>query len=155
MGERRTAHLLRHLEQRGWVALHDLAVPGSRANLDHLLIGPGGVFVVDSKQYSGRLQLVADGTLWHGRYSLTLALRAVRFEADRATAVLGMPAVEAVPVVAVHGAPVPWGSLQVDQVTVVAAGQLTDLLRARPAVLHAPKVAWIAERARQRFRPAA
>jgi hypothetical protein len=38
---------------------------------------------------------------------------------------------------------------------VVAAGQLTDLLRARPAVLHAHKVAWIAQRARQRFRPAA
>jgi hypothetical protein len=154
-GERRTAHLLRHLEQRGWEVLHDLAVPGSRANLDHLLIGPGGVFVVDSKQYSGRLQLGADGTLWHGRYPLTLTLRAVRFEADRATAVLGMPAVEAVPIVAVHGAPLPWGSLQVDQVTVVAAGQLTDLLRARPTVLHDHKVAWIAQRARQRFRPAA
>jgi hypothetical protein len=119
------------------------------------VIGPGGVFVVDSKQYSARLQLGADGTLWHGRHPLTVALRAVRFEADRATAVLGMPAVEAVPIVAVHGAPVPWGSLQVDQVTVVATGQLTDLLRARPAILHAHKVAWIAQRARQRFRPAA
>jgi hypothetical protein len=154
-GERRTARLLDRLQPHGWVVLHDLAVPGSRANLDHLLIGPGGVFVVDSKQYSGRLQLGADGTLWHGRYPLTLTLRAVRFEADCATAVLGVPAVEAVPVVAVHGAPVPWGSLQVDAVTVVAAGQLTDLLRARPAILHAHKVAWIAQRARQRFRPAA
>jgi hypothetical protein len=132
-GERRTARLLDRLQPHGWVVLHDLAVPGSRANLDHLLIGPGGVFVVDSKQYSGRLQLGADGTLWHGRYPLTLTLRAVRFEADRATAMLGMPAVEAIPIVAVHGAPVPWGSLQVDQVTVVAADRLTDLLRARPS----------------------
>ena len=154
-GERRTARLLDRLQRHGWEVLHDLAVPGSRANLDHLLIGPGGVFVVDSKQYSGRLQLGADGTLWHGRYPLTLALRAVRFEADRATAVLGMPAVEAVPIVAVHGAPVPWGSLQVDAVTVVAADQLVDLLRARPTILHAHKVAWIAQRARQRLRPAA
>jgi Nuclease-related domain len=52
-GERHTARLLRRLEQRGWVVLHDLAVPGSRANIDHLAIGPGGVVVIDSKQYGG------------------------------------------------------------------------------------------------------
>jgi hypothetical protein len=52
-GERRTARLLEPLERHGWVVLHDLSVPGSRANLDHLVIGPGGVFVIDSKQYRG------------------------------------------------------------------------------------------------------
>src|SRR4029453_17549399 len=56
-GERRTARLLAPLEGLGWVVLHDLAVPGSRANIDHLVIGPGGVFVIDSKLYRGRLQL--------------------------------------------------------------------------------------------------
>jgi Nuclease-related domain len=51
-GERRTARLLGPLERHGWVVLHDLAVPGSRANLDHLVIGPGwGV--------RGRLQTVS------------------------------------------------------------------------------------------------
>ena len=57
--------------------LHDLAVPRSRANLDHLAIGPGGVFVIDSKQYRGRLQLDSSGGLWHGRYPLAATLRAV------------------------------------------------------------------------------
>src|SRR5215213_8051328 len=33
-GERRTARLLGPLERHGWVILHDLAVPRSRANLD-------------------------------------------------------------------------------------------------------------------------
>jgi hypothetical protein len=41
-GERRTARLLAALERQGWAVLHDLAVPGSRANIDHLVIGPGG-----------------------------------------------------------------------------------------------------------------
>jgi hypothetical protein len=41
-GERRTARLLGPLERQGWAVLHDLAVPGSPANLDHLAIGPGG-----------------------------------------------------------------------------------------------------------------
>jgi hypothetical protein len=49
-GEQRTARLLRPLERQGWAVLHDLAIPGSQANLDHLAIGPGGVFVIDSKQ---------------------------------------------------------------------------------------------------------
>jgi hypothetical protein len=35
-GERRTAQLLDPLEQHGWAVLHDLAVPGSQANIDHL-----------------------------------------------------------------------------------------------------------------------
>jgi len=83
-GERRTARLLDPLERQGWAVLHDLAVPGSRANLDHLAIGPGGVFVIDSKQYRGRLQPDGSGRLWHGRYPLAPTLRAVSFEADQA-----------------------------------------------------------------------
>jgi Nuclease-related domain len=41
-GERRTARVLAALERQGWAVLHDLAVPRSRANLDHLVIGPAG-----------------------------------------------------------------------------------------------------------------
>ena len=60
-GERRTARLLDPLERHGWAVLHDLAVPASRANIDYLVIGPGGMFVVDSKQYRGRLRLDRPG----------------------------------------------------------------------------------------------
>ena len=110
-GERRTARLLDPLERHGWAILHDLAVPGSRANTDHLVIGPGGVFVIDSKHYRGRLQLDASGRLWHGRYPLAPTLRAVDFEADQAAQVLADPDVVVVPIVAVHGAQVPWGKV--------------------------------------------
>jgi hypothetical protein len=48
-GERRTARALRKLARHGWTVLHDVAIPSSRANGDHLLIGPPGVFLVDSK----------------------------------------------------------------------------------------------------------
>jgi nuclease-like protein len=41
-GERRTAHLLAPLERQGWAVLHDLAVPGSRANIDCDDPGRGG-----------------------------------------------------------------------------------------------------------------
>jgi hypothetical protein len=42
------------------------------------------VFVIDSKQYRGRLQLDGSGRLWHGRYPLAPTLRTVDFEADQA-----------------------------------------------------------------------
>jgi Nuclease-related domain len=154
-GERRTARLLAPLERQGWVVLHDLAIPGSRANLDHLLIGPSGVFVIDSKQYRGRLQLDPSGRLWHGRYPLASTLQAVSFEADQAAVVLPDPGMAVVPIVAVHGAQVPWGKVVVDGVPVVAARRLPSMLRALPAVLGPERVAWLADQARVRFHAAA
>jgi hypothetical protein len=154
-GERRTARLVDPLERHGWVVLHDLAVPGSRANIDHLVIGPGGVFVIDSKQYRGRLQLDSSGRLWHGGYPLAPALRAVDFEAGQAARVLIDADVVVVPIVAVHGAQVPWGKVVMDGVPVVAARRLPSMLRALPAVLGPEGVAALADQARIRFHPAA
>jgi hypothetical protein len=153
-GERRTARLLEQLERHGWAVLHDLAVPGSRANLDHLAIGPGGVFVIDSKQYRGRLQLDPSGRLWHGRYPLAYTLQAVSFEADQAAQVLPDPGVVVLPVVAVHGAQVPWGKVVMDGVPVVAARRLPSMLRALPMVLGPERVAGLADQARVRFHAA-
>jgi hypothetical protein len=154
-GERRTARLLDPLERHGWAVLHDLAIPRSRANLDHLVIGPGGVFVIDSKQYRGRLQLDPTGRPWHGQYPLAPTLQAVSFEADQAAQVLPDPGVTVVPIVAVHGAQVPWGKVVTDGVPVLPARRLPSLLRGLPAVLGPERVAWLADQARVRFHPAA
>jgi hypothetical protein len=154
-GERRTARLLGPLERHGWAVLHDLAVPGSRANIDHLVIGPGGVLVIDSKQYRGRLQLESSGRLWHGRHPLAPALRAVSWEADQVARVLTDPGVVVVPIAAVHGAQVPWGKIVVQGVPVVPARRLPSMLRDLPVVLGPERVAVLADRARVRFRAAA
>jgi hypothetical protein len=154
-GERRTARLLDQLERQGWAVLHDLAVPRSQTNIDHLAIGPGGVFVIDSKQYRGRLQLDGSGRLWHGRHPLAPTLRAVSWEADQAAQVLPNPGVAVMPIVAVHGAQVPWGKVVIDGVPVVPAGRLPSMLRALPVVLGPERVAVLADRARVRFRAAA
>jgi len=154
-GERRSARLLAPLERQGWAVLHDLTVPGSRANIDHLVIGPGGVFVIDSKQYRGRLQLDGSGQLWHGRYPLAPALRTVSFEADQAARALPDPGVAVVPIIAVHGAQVPWGKVVTQGVPVVSARRLPSMLRQLPAILGPERVAWLADRARLRFHDAA
>jgi hypothetical protein len=113
------------------------------------------VFVIDSKQYRGHLQLDRSGRLWHGRYPLAPTLRVVSFEADQAAQLLPDPGVAVVPVVVVHGAQVPWGKVVMDGIPVVSAKRLPSMLRELPAVLGPERVTWLADRARLRFRAAA
>jgi len=120
-----------------------------------LVIGPGGIFVIDSKQYSGRLQLDPTGRLWHGRYPLAPTLQAVSFEADQAARVLPNPEIVVVPIVAVHGAQVPWGKMVMNGVPIVTARRLPSMLRQLRGVLGPERVVDLADQARVRFHAAA
>ena len=62
-GERATARVLRALGA-DWYVRHD--VQGRFGNLDHVVVGPGGVFLLDSKNLSGRAE-VEEGVL-HARF---------------------------------------------------------------------------------------
>lgn len=46
---------------------HDRRITGSRANIDHVVICPTGVFVVDAKRYKGRPHLGTEGGLFSPR----------------------------------------------------------------------------------------
>lgn len=63
-GERRVAVALQGLPD-GWHVLHDrLLRPGvSGSNLDHVVIGPCGIFLIDAKNWSGRIAVYRE-TLW-------------------------------------------------------------------------------------------
>jgi hypothetical protein len=121
----------------------------------HLVIGPGGVLVIDTKQYRGQLRLDAYGMLWHGRHLLVSTLRKTRWEADQADKILGIADVQIPAIIAVHGASIPRGRLEADGVTIVPARRLPGLLQALPSILGPERVAWLADRARLRFHPAA
>jgi len=55
-GERATADVLSGLPSTEWTVFHDLPWPGRRyANVDHVVVGPPGVFVIDSKNWSGAI----------------------------------------------------------------------------------------------------
>ena len=47
---------------RGVIVLSDRAWPGRRANLDHVVVAPSGVFVIDTKAYGGRVELIDHGS---------------------------------------------------------------------------------------------
>ena len=75
------------------------------------------------------------------------------FEADQAAQVLPDPDVVVVPIVAVHGAQVPWGKVVIDGVPVVSARRLPSMLRALPAVLGPERIAALADQARSASTP--
>jgi nuclease-like protein len=63
-GEERTARRLNALlHGRGVVLVHDRRMPGSRANIDHLAVGPGGVTVIDTKRIRGKVRVRREGGL--------------------------------------------------------------------------------------------
>ncbi len=55
--------------------LHDRRVPGTRGNIDHIVIGPAGVFVVDAKRYEGRIEIRDVGGLFNVDHRLYVGRR--------------------------------------------------------------------------------
>jgi hypothetical protein len=123
--------------------------PGSPANVDHLVLGPSGVFVIDSKQWTGSVHQSPDGLVWHNHYRLDRSLATVRWEAEALGRLLGIPAA---PLVCVHGAHVN-GGLYAQGVAIVPADRLRDAL-GHDRVLSEVDVELYAATARMRLRPA-
>jgi hypothetical protein len=150
-GERRTARLLDRLTRDGYVVFHDLAVPGSPANVDHLVIGPTGLFVIDSKQWTGSVHQGADGLVWHNHYRLDRTLETVRWEAEVLGRLLGT---RMAALLCVHGAHVQGGGLHAQGVAIVSAHLLRSAL-GDDRVLSDADVELLATTAWRRLRPAA
>lgn len=77
--------------------LHDRRIRGSRANVDHIAVGPGGVWVIDAKRYVGkRPALRVEGgffgprteTLRIGGRDGTKLVRGVQGQVERVSSVL-------------------------------------------------------------------
>jgi hypothetical protein len=151
-GERRTARLLDRLTRDGFVVFHDLAVPGNTsANVDHLVIGPSGVFVIDSKQWSGSVHQGADGPVWHNHYPLDRTLETVRWEAETLGRLLGT---RTAALLCVHGAHFHGGGLDAHGVAIIPAHLLRSAL-GYDRVLSDADVALLATAAWTSLRPAA
>jgi hypothetical protein len=151
-GERHTARLLDRLTRDGYVVFHDLALPGNTsANVDHLVIGPTGVFVIDSKQWTGSVHQSADGLAWHNHSSLERTLETVRWEAEAVGRVLGT---RIHPLLCVHGAHVQGDGLHAQGMAIVPASQLRSAL-GHDWVLSDAEVELLATAAWTRLYPAA
>ncbi len=59
VGEQSVAQLLARLPD-DYVLLNDVVLPGHRGNIDHVLIGPCGVVVIETKRWAGTVACVGD-----------------------------------------------------------------------------------------------
>lgn len=55
LGEQQTALLLEPLRHEGFVILHDRRQPESSGNIDHIVVGPSGIFVIETKNWQGTI----------------------------------------------------------------------------------------------------
>jgi hypothetical protein len=62
VGEQRLGTFLNTLnDDQSTIILHDRRIPGTRANIDHIAVTPSGLYAIDAKNYSGKVQRIDKG----------------------------------------------------------------------------------------------
>ena len=152
-GEEKVAARLAKLAKKDprWTFLHAIPVGENGSDIDHLVVGPGGVFTLNAKHHPGaRIWIRGNGFRVNG--TQVPYVRNSRHEAERASrylsAACGFP-------VAVAGIIVPVGAESITikeppaDVLVVNRMALTDWLRRRPSILDEATIAGVFEAARR------
>ena len=148
---RATARALTGLPS-GWTVLHDRVWPGRRgARIDHVVIGPGGVFVIASQSWAGTVS-VEDDVLREDGHPRE---RAVASAAEAALQVGQMVSRLSITQPMICFATEEWVSGRSREVAVCSTTALVDLLTARPRVLNAGQVRQVTGEMQERFRAAA
>lgn len=149
-GEESVAAQLSKLEKRGWRFLHAIEVGNRSSDIDHVAIGPGGVFTLNTKNHKGK-------RVWVGAHSMRVDgfrvdyIRNSEFEANRASRLLtescGFPVFASGLVVVLAD------ELTVKQqpecVRVLGRRQVSDWLKRRPVILDAETIGRIYDHARR------
>jgi Nuclease-related domain len=141
--QKQTQRQLVKLERSGYRALHSRLIPQSEDHIDHLVIGPAGVFAIDSEAWDKQLPVRTKNArqLWHGPFSMKERLEHARWEADQAADYLSRHAgpgllaslpggtVSVRPAMAVYGPKIPWDIATIRDVDVFSGGRLRYYLR--------------------------
>jgi hypothetical protein len=131
-----TIRQLDSLQRRGYRAMHILPIPDSDEQIDHLVIGPAGVFAVDSEDWDRRMPVRTSShlKLWHGPNPKTDRLEHAHWEADQAakllSAAMGRP-ITVRAAMAVYGPKIPFDVAEIRDVDVFSGPQLRKYLRRR------------------------
>ena len=102
-GEENVGAKLAKLEQRGWHVLHSIPVRESGTDIDHLLIGPAGVYTINTKTHMGKQVTVYEHALYvngHKQHYLPAARSEARRVSRTLTTAVGFP-VDARPVLVI------------------------------------------------------
>lgn len=140
-GEESVARRLARLPE-SWTVVHDLPIGDRGANVDHLVVGPAGVFSLNTKNLTGNVWVAGERFLTNGQNRPYV--RNARQEATRVGRLLGVPVTGAIVVLA--------DDLTVKEqprdVAVVGAARIRRWLQSRPPVLSPQDLAALVRRVR-------
>jgi len=139
--QRRTRRRLLLVRPSGYLAVHARAIPGSDSVIDHLVIGPGGVFALDSERWDRRLPVrtvattsAAGPILYHGPFSQKDRLAHARWEAAQASRLLSADLgreISVHPAMVIYGPTIPWTVATLRGVDVFAGRSVGKYFRGR------------------------
>jgi hypothetical protein len=139
LGEIEVARVLAELGPE-WTVLHSVPVGSGESDIDHVVIGPTGIFTINTKHHAGGKIWVGGATFMVGAYR-TDHVRNSTFEATRASRRLSTAAgaeVEVAPVIVVVGAASLRFGKKAPAVTVLTVTQLRKWLLTLPRQ-HSPE----------------
>jgi hypothetical protein len=153
-GERRTAQHLQGLAQSGFVVLNDRKVPGYGGNLDHIAVGPSGVWAIETKRLKGKVEIQGD-ELWIGGRRQDRIVDQVYREAVAVQIALrdhlDPLAMTVNPILCLHASDLPWFNKSVRRVRLASGRGLVRTLASGDAKLTAEQVQTIARSADERL----
>jgi len=134
--QRRTRRQLAKLGRAGYRAMHGNIIPGSEDQIDHLVVGPAGVFAIDSEAWDKHMPVRTSShkQLWLGPENKKDRLEHARWEAERAADLLSGAIGKSIavrPVVAVYGPKILWDVATIREVDVFSGPRLRKYLRRR------------------------
>jgi hypothetical protein len=143
--QRSTQKQLARMHRAGYLAWHARPIPGSMEVIDHLVIGPTGVYAIDSEKWDKKLPIrTRNGKqLWYGPESKKERLEHARWEAgqasERLSAALGRD-IRVRPAMAVYGPSIPWDIATIREVDVFSGDRLRKYLRRRARIKGVPQL---------------
>jgi Nuclease-related domain len=143
--QRRTRRQLSRMRRAGYLTLNARPIPGSREVIDHLVVGPTGVYAIDSERWHKRvlIRTYNGKQLWHGPENKKARLDHAKWEAQQASERLSTAVGFDVPVraaMAIYGPKVPWGIAMIRDVDVFTGTDLGKYLRRRGRMRGLPRL---------------
>ena len=156
-GERRTAGYLDPLRQRGFVVLNNRRPPGVKADIDHLVTGPTGLFVIETKNWSRRAD-ARFGRLSVAGWDRTAAIEQVKRNATAVQLVLagglGVHRLAVTPALCLIGGRGLFSQKRIAGVLLSNGKDLVRFVLDQPVVLGEDQVQELARRADRQLNPA-
>ena len=150
--QRRTKRRLFFTRAAGYLAMHVRTIPGTESVIDHLVIGPGGVYALYSERWDRRLPVrtvasdsAAGPLLYHGPFSQKNRLAHARWAAAQAARLLSADLgreVEVRPAIVIYGPTVPWAVANLRGVDVFAGRKVIRYFSSRRRTAGAPPLTW-------------